>query len=311
MINKNSKIFLTGDKGLVGSAIYKKLRKSGYRNILTVKRKNLDLRDQTKVFNFIKNQKPQVVIIAAGKVGGILANTNYPANFIYDNLMIAINLINSSYKNGIKKLIYLGSSCIYPSNIKIKIKETDLLKSYLEKTNEAYAIAKIAGIKLCEYYNKQYKLNYLSLMPTNIYGPNDNYDTKNSHFLPALIKKIHNAKIHNKKTITLWGNGKSKRELLYVDDLADSVVFFMNKKTKHSLINVGTGKDMSIKDYALRIMKILKYETKIKFDKSKPAGTYKKTLNVSLASLYGWKHKTKLNEGLKKTYKDFLIKFVT
>jgi len=311
LINKNSKILLTGDKGLVGSAIYKKLIESGYRNILTVEKKRLDLRDQSKVCNFIKKQKPKVVIIAAGKVGGILANSTYPANFIYDNLMIAINLINSSYKNNIKKLIYLGSSCIYPSNIKIKIKETDLLKSYLEKTNEGYAIAKIAGIKLCEYYNKQYKLNYMSLMPTNIYGPNDKYDTKNSHFLPALIKKIHNAKVNNKKSITLWGNGKSRRELLYVEDLADSVIFFMNKKTKHSLINIGTGKDMSIKDYALKIMKILKYETEIKFDKSKPSGTYKKTLNVSLASSYGWKYKTELNEGLKRTYEDFLIKFIT
>tara|TARA_A100001015_G_scaffold280014_1_gene341764 strand:+ start:191 stop:1126 length:936 start_codon:yes stop_codon:yes gene_type:complete len=311
LINKNSKIFLTGDKGLVGSAIYRKLVELGYKNILTVKKKKLDLRDQSKVSNFIKKQKPQVVIIAAGKVGGILANSTYPGSFIYDNLMIAINLINSSYENGIKKLIYLGSSCIYPSNIKIKIKETDLLKSYLEKTNEGYAIAKIAGIKLCEYYNKQYKLNYLSLMPTNIYGPNDNYDSQNSHFLPALIKKIHNAKIKNKKSITLWGNGKSRRELLYVEDLADSVIFFMNKKTKHSLINIGSGKDMSIKDYALKLMKILNYKTKIKLDQSKPNGTYKKTLNVSLASSYGWKYKINLNEGLKKTYEDFLVKFIT
>ena len=311
MINKNSKIFLTGDKGLVGSAIYRKLVELGYKNILTFKKKKLDLRDQSKVSNFIKKQKPQVVIIAAGRVGGILANSTYPGSFIYDNLMIAINLINSSYENGIKKLIYLGSSCIYPSNIKIKIKETDLLKSYLEKTNEGYAIAKIAGIKLCEYYNKQYKLNYLSLMPTNIYGPNDNYDSQNSHFLPALIKKIHNAKIKNKKSITLWGNGKSRRELLYVEDLADSVIFFMNKKTKHSLINIGSGKDMSIKDYALKLMKILNYKTKIKLDQSKPNGTYKKTLNVSLASSYGWKYKINLNEGLKKTYEDFLVKFIT
>ena len=302
---------MTGDKGLVGSAIYRKLIELGYKNILTVKKKKLDLRDQSKVSHFIKNQKPQVVIIAAGKVGGILANSTYPGSFIYDNLMIAINLINSSYENGIKKLIYLGSSCIYPSNIKIKIKETDLLKSYLEKTNEGYAIAKIAGIKLCEYYNKQYKLNYLSLMPTNIYGPNDNYDSQNSHFLPALIKKIHNAKIKNKKSITLWGNGKSRRELLYVEDLADSVIFFMNKKTKHSLINIGSGKDMSIKDYALKLMKILNYKTKIKLDKSKPNGTYKKTLNVSLASSYGWKYKTNHDEGLKKTYEDFLVKFIT
>ena len=306
MININSKIFLTGDQGLVGSAIYKKLKDYGYKNIITIKKKKLDLRDQNKVIRFLKKNKPDLVIIAAGKVGGILANSKYPAEFIYDNLMIATNLINSSYINGVKNLIFLGSSCIYPSNIRRKIKETDLLKSNLEKTNEAYSIAKIGGIKLCEYYNKQYRLNYLSLMPTNVYGPNDNYDLLRSHFLPALIKKIHNAKVKGKKNIILWGNGKSKRELVFVEDLADAVVFFMKKKTKHSLINIGTGKDMSIVSYAKQIMRVLNYETKIKFDKTKPNGTFRKTLDVSLANSYGWKSKTSLINGLKKTYKDYL-----
>ncbi len=306
MINKNSKIFLTGDQGLVGSAILKMLVKSGYKNIITVKKKKLDLRYQNDVNSFLRRKKPDLVIIAAGKVGGILANSTYPADFIYDNIMIATNLIHSSYKNGVKNLIFLASSCIYPSNIDKKIKETDLLKSYLEKTNEAYAVAKIAGIKLCEFYSKQHKLNYLSLMPTNVYGPNDNYDLRSSHFLPAVMKKIHIAKIKNKKNIVLWGNGKSKRELLYVDDLADAVIFFMKKKTKHSLINIGTGRDMTIKEYAMKIMNIINYKTNIKFDKNKPNGTYRKTLDVSLAKLYGWKSKTDLTFGLRKTYQDFL-----
>ncbi len=309
MINKNSKIFLTGDRGLVGSAIYRKLTQSGYKKIITVKKKNLDLRNQKKVDNFLRKTKPDFVIIAAGKVGGILANSTYPADFIYDNLMIATNLINSSYKNKIQNLIFLGSSCIYPSNFKKKIKESDLLKSNLEKTNEAYAVAKIAGIKLCEFYNQQHNLNYLSLMPTNVYGPNDNYDLLRSHFLPALIKKIHIAKIKNKKNIILWGNGKSKREILYVDDLADAVVFFMRKKTKHSLINIGTGVDMTIKKYAYKIMKVVNFKTSIKFDKTKPNGTFRKTLDVSLAQSYGWQNKTNLLTGLKKTYADFLKNF--
>ena len=306
MITKNSKIFLTGHKGLVGSAIYKKLLFFGYKNIIIADRKKLDLKNQLKVNLFIQKNKPELVIIAAGKVGGIMANSTYPGEFIYDNLMIACNLINSSFKNDIKNLIFLGSSCIYPSNIKRKILEKDMLKSYLEKTNEAYAIAKIAGIKLCEFYNKQYKLNYLSLMPTNIYGPNDNYDLENSHFIPALIKKIHLAKVSNKKSITLWGNGKSRREILYVDDLAESVLFFMKKKTKHTLINIGTGKDLTIEKYAKKIMDVVGYKTNIKYDKKKPNGTFRKVLNVSLAKMYGWQNKTNINTGLQKTYKAYI-----
>ena len=297
---------MTGHKGLVGSAIYKKLLFFGYKNIIIADRKKLDLKNQLKVNLFIQKNKPELVIIAAGKVGGIMANSTYPGEFIYDNLMIACNLINSSFKNDIKNLIFLGSSCIYPSNIKRKILEKDMLKSYLEKTNEAYAIAKIAGIKLCEFYNKQYKLNYLSLMPTNIYGPNDNYDLENSHFIPALIKKIHLAKVSNKKSITLWGNGKSRREILYVDDLAESVLFFMKKKTKHTLINIGTGKDLTIEKYAKKIMDVVGYKTNIKYDKKKPNGTFRKVLNVSLAKMYGWQNKTNINTGLQKTYKAYI-----
>ena len=309
MINKNSKIFLTGHKGLVGSAILKKLKKSGYKKIITATKKQLNLTDQKKVNTFIYKKKPKLVIIAAGKVGGIIANSSKPANFIYDNLMIASNLINSSYKNKVKNLLYLGSSCIYPSNIKSKISEKYLLKSYLEKTNEAYAIAKITGIKLCEFYSKQYKVNYISLMPTNIYGPNDNYDLITSHFIPALIKKIHIAKIKKNKHIVLWGNGKSKREILYVDDLADAVFFFMKKKTNHYLINIGTGIDMTIERYAKKIMNIINYKTKIKYDKDKPNGTLRKVLDVSLAKKYGWQSKTDIATGLTKTYKSYLKNF--
>ena len=309
MINKNSKIFLTGHKGLVGSAILKKLKKSGYKKIITATKKQLNLTDQKKVNTFIYKKKPKLVIIAAGKVGGIIANSSKPANFIYDNLMIATNLINSSYKNKVKNLLYLGSSCIYPSNIKSKISEKYLLKSYLEKTNEAYAIAKITGIKLCEFYSKQYKVNFISLMPTNLYGPNDNYDLITSHFIPALIKKIHIAKIKKKKHIVLWGNGKSKREILYVDDLADAVLFFMKKKTNHNLINIGTGIDMTIERYAKKIMNIINYKTKIKYDKDKPNGTLRKVLDVSLAKKYGWQSKTDIATGLTKTYKSYLKNF--
>lgn len=309
MITKKSKIYLTGHLGLVGSSIYNKLKLNGYKNLLTSNKKKLDLRNQNEVNKFLKKNKPDCIIIAAGKVGGIVANSSYPGEFIYDNLMIAANLIHSSYKNNIKNLIYLGSSCVYPSNFNRKIKETDLLKHHLEKTNEAYAVAKIAGIKLCEYYNKQYNLNYLSLMPTNIYGPNDNYDLSKSHFIPALIKKIHIAKIKNKKNIVLWGNGKPKREILYVDDLADAVLFFLKRKIKHTLINIGTGKDMTIEKYAYKIMDVLNYKTKIKYDKSKPNGTPRKVLDVSLAKKYGWKSKIDMNFGLTKTYDAFLNEF--
>ena len=302
MIKKHSKIYLAGHRGLVGSAILRKLKSSGFKNIITVTKRELNLINQTKVENFIKKKQPDLVIIAAGKVGGILTNSKLQAEFMYENLMIECNLINAAFKFKVKNLIFLGSSCVYPSNINVKIKETDLLKSNLEKTNEGYAIAKIAGIKLCEYYNRQYNLNYFSLMPTNIYGPNDNYNLATSHFIAALIMKIYLAKKNNLKYILLWGDGKSKREIMYVDDLADAVVFFVNKRPRHNLINIGIGKDMTIKDYAKKIMKIVNYNVPIKFDRSKPNGMRRKILNVSLANTYGWKSKTPIETGIKKTF---------
>ena len=308
MIDLKSKIYVAGHNGLVGSAIVRALRRKGYNNLLLKKRSELDLKNQRKVFNFIKNNKPKFIFIAAAKVGGILANDNFKADFIYQNLQIQNNLIHSAYLNGIKNLIFLGSSCIYPRNCKQPIKEKYLLSGILEKTNEPYAIAKIAGIKLCESYNFQYKTNYLCIMPTNCYGPGDNYNSLTSHFLPALIQKIHNVKIKKTKKIKIWGSGKVKREIIFVDDLAEACIFFMKKKTKHSLINIGTGIDYSIKDYAKKIMKILSVKANIIFDKTKPDGTPRKLLDISLAKKYGWRAKTTLKNGILKTYASFLIK---
>jgi GDP-L-fucose synthase len=307
MLKKN-RIFVTGHKGLVGSALLRRLDHNGYKKIITADKKDLDLRDQKKVLNFFKKKKIDAVINAAGTVGGIYANNRYKADFIYDNLMIQANIIQGCYKNKIKQLIFLGSSCIYPRNSKQPIKEKYLLKSELEKTNEPYAIAKIAGIKLCESYNFQYKMNYKCLMPCNLYGPNDSYDLNNSHFFPALISKCITAKKKNKKTITLWGSGKPKRELMYVDDLADACIYFLNKKTKESLINIGTGVDMSILDYAKFVLKKLNLNCKIILDKTKPDGTPRKIIDNSIALTYGWKPKVSLEEGFQITLKDYLSK---
>ena len=243
MINHNSKIFIAGHKGLVGSAIIRKLISCGYNNLLTVDKKKLDLTNQEKVFNFLKKNKPKFIFIAAAKVGGIYSNYKYKAEFLYSNLAIQTNIIHGAYLNEINNLIFLGSSCVYPRLSKQPIKEDYLLSGKLEETNDAYAIAKIAGIKMCESYNRQYKTNYKCLMPTNTFGPNDNYDELNSHFFPALIKKLHNIKLKKKKELVLWGNGLTKREVIYVDDLADACIYFMNKKTKETLINIGSGKD--------------------------------------------------------------------
>jgi len=308
MISKNDPIYVAGHNGLVGSAVSNRLKNAGYTNIITANRKELDLTDQKKTFNFLKKKKPKFIFICAAKVGGILANDNFKAQFIFENLQIQNNLIHGAYLNKIKRLIFLGSSCVYPKHCAQPIKEDYLLSGKLESTNEPYAIAKIAGIKLCESYNYQYKTNYLCLMPTNTYGPGDNYNLKTSHFLPALIKKIHQAKKQKKKTLNLWGSGEAKRELIYVDDLADACVFFMNKKTNHSLINIGTGVDHSIKEYANLIMKILKINLKIILDKSKPDGMPKKILNISVAKKYGWSAKTSFKDGIIKTYSDFLVK---
>jgi GDP-L-fucose synthase len=268
MLTKNSKIYVAGHNGFVGSAIVRKLKSKNYKNILTADRKKLDLFNQHEVYEFLKKEKPDSIIIAAARVGGIVANNKYRADFIYENLTIQNNLIHGAFINKIKDLLFLGSSCVYPRNCKQPIKEDYLLNGSLEHTNEPYAIAKISGIKMCENYNLQYKTNYKSLMPTNTYGPGDNYNSETSHFFSAIIKKVYEAKIKNKKTITLWGSGKAKRELIFVDDLADACIFFMLKKTKETIINIGTGKDFTINEYANFVIKSLNLNIKINFDKS-------------------------------------------
>lgn len=302
---KNSKIFLAGHKGLVGSAIYNKLKSEGYKKIIVKNRKELDLKDSKKVLNFLKKKKPEFLIIAAAKVGGIKANNDLSGQFIFENLSIQNNLIDGAYRAGVKKLIFLGSSCIYPRSSKQPIKEKYLMTGLLEKTNEAYAIAKIAGVKMCEYYNKQYSTNFISLMPCNTFGKNDNYDLDNSHFLPALIKKIYLAKIKKKKYVELWGNGKTLREAIYVEDIADAVIHFLFTKTKHNLINIGTEKEMSIENYAKSIMKILRFKIRIKYVNKTLTGTPRKVLDCSIAKSYKWKPKYTIYEGLKKTLDDF------
>jgi len=308
-INKKSKIFVAGHKGLVGSSIIRRLEFYGYDKIITIDKKKLDLRDQNKVNIFFKKNKFDAVINAAATVGGILANNKYKADFIYNNLAIQTNIIHASYLNNVNDLIFLGSSCVYPKKCKQPIKEKYLLNGELEKTNEPYAIAKISGIKMCESYNFQYGTNYKCLMPTNTYGPNDNYNLLTSHFYPALIAKIHKAKIKNKKEIIMLGNGKAFRELIYVDDLADACIFFMKKKTKHSLINIGSGIEKSIEQYARFIIKKLGLKLNIKFDKSKPNGTPRKILNSHVAISYGWRANTTLDEGFDKVYQSYLLNY--
>ena len=307
MIKKQDLIFVTGHTGLVGSSIYRRLKFFGYKNIITISRKKLDLRDQKKVFIFFKKNKITSVINAAGTVGGIYANNKYKAEFIYDNLSIQNNIIHSCYQNKVKNLIFLGSSCVYPRNCKQPIKEKYLLQGELEKTNEPYAIAKIAGIKMLESYNYQYGTNYKCLMPCNIYGPNDNYDLQTSHFFGALLKKAILAKKNNIKKIILWGSGKPKRELMYVDDLADACIYFLNKKTKETLINIGTGQELRIIHYANFFLKKLNLYCKIIFDKSKPDGTPRKIIDNTIANSYGWKPIVSLENGFDKTYKKFFL----
>ena len=310
MINFQSKIYVAGHKGLVGSAIVRQLKKEGYKKIIFGDRSKLDLTNQLKVLKFLKRKKPNFIFIAAAKVGGIYSNNKYKAQFIYENLSIQSNLIHSAYLCGIKNLISLGSSCVYPKKCKQPIKESYLLDGKLESTNDAYAIAKIAGIKMCESYNRQYKTNYKCLMPTNTFGPNDNYNELNSHFFPALIKKLHNIKLKKKKELVLWGNGQAKREVIYVDDIADACIYFMKKKTKETLINIGSGKDYKIKEYAKIFSKVItpNLSFKIKYDLSKPNGTPRKLLDVSLAKKYGWTKKTELTKAIKYTYEDFVKK---
>lgn len=305
-MHKNSKIFVAGHKGLVGSAIVRNLTTKGFTNILTQTRKECDLLNIKAVDTFFKKEKPEYVFLAAARVGGILDNSTYPADFIRENLIIQTNIITSAHKYGVNKLIFLGSSCIYPRMAPQPIKEEYLLTGPLEKTNEAYAIAKIAGIVMCQSYNKQYGTDFISVMPTNLYGQNDNFDLSSSHVLPALLRKFHEAKTQNLPTVTVWGTGKAKREFLHVDDMADACIFLMNKYSGSEIVNIGTGKDISIKQLALIIKKITNYKGKIVWDTSKPDGTPRKRLDVNRLHKLGWKHKKDTVTAIKETYAWFL-----
>ena len=305
MLNKESKIFVAGHNGMVGSSICRELKKKGYKKIITIEKKKLNLLNQEKVFKFLKKIKPKLTIVAAARVGGILANSKQKHQFIYENLQIQNNLIHGSYLAETKNLIFLGSSCIYPKNCKQPIKEDFILSGKLEETNDAYALAKLAGIKMCENYSKNYKLNYKSFMPPNMYGPGDNYDLLTSHFFSALIKKIHLAKKYNKKYIKVWGSGKPRRELLFVDDFAKAIVFFMNLKIKEPFLNIGTGKEHSIDWYVKFLLKKLNVKLSIKYDKTKPDGVKSKMLDITKAKKYGWKQKENLDHGLYLTLQDF------
>lgn len=305
-MEKNSKIYVAGHRGLVGSAIIRNLKEKGFTNIIERMHKELDLRRQEEVERFFEIEKPEYIFLAAAKVGGIYANNTYPAEFIYDNLMIESNIIHSSYKNKVKKLLFLGSSCIYPKFAEQPIKEEYLLTGELEETNEAYAIAKITGIELCKFYRRQYGCDFISAMPTNLYGINDNFDLETSHVLPALIRKIHEAKIANKEEVVIWGTGKPLREFMYVDDLADALVHLMLNYSEEIHVNMGTGKDISIGELAEVIKEVIGYEGKIVNDLSKPDGTPRKLLDVSKLEATGWKYKIELKEGIEKTYKWYL-----
>ena len=306
MVNKNSKIFIAGHNGMLGSSILRILREKKYKKIITINRSKLDLRDQNSVKNFFKTKKPDVVIIAAAKVGGIKANMNFPANFINDNLQIQSNLILNSFNFRVKKLIFFGSSCIYPNNIKEKIKEDQIMVGPLEQSNESYSIAKIAGIKMIQSLNKQYKTNYICLMPCNLFGPNDNYDLNNSHFLPALIKKIYLASKKKNKIVKLWGTGKPLREVLYVDEVASACEYFLRKKKSSDLINIGSQIEMTIRDYAFKIRNKIDHTVLIKFDKNKKMdGVKRKKLDISLAKKNGWMAKMNFSKALDKTINDF------
>jgi GDP-L-fucose synthase len=307
-MNKNIKIYIAGHNGLVGSAIVRRLKKAGYNNLTHRTHKELDLINQREVDNFFCKEQPEWIFLAAAKVGGIMANIEHPAEFLYENLMIECNIINSAYKYGIKKLLFLGSSCIYPRECSQPMKDEYLLDGKLEPTNEGYALAKIAGIKLCEYYNKQYKTDFISLIPSNVYGIRDNFDLKNSHVMAALIRRFHEAKVRKLPIIKLWGTGKAKREFLYVSDLADACLYFMENYDAKELppfINIGTGKDISIKKLAELIKDIVGYKGEITWDISKPGGMPRKVVDSTVANKLGWHAKVSLEEGIKKTYEWF------
>ncbi|MED5099951.1 GDP-L-fucose synthase [Niallia circulans] len=305
-MKKDSKIYVAGHRGLVGSAIYRKLISEGYTNLVSRTSKELDLRNPIEVNKFFDEEMIEYVFLAAAKVGGIVANNEYPADFIRDNLMIQTNVIDASYRTNVKKLLFLGSTCIYPKMAPQPLKEEYLLTGQLEPTNEPYAIAKIAGIKMCESYNRQYGTKYISAMPTNLYGENDNFDLHSSHVLPALIRKFHEAKVNNSEYVEVWGTGTPKREFLYSDDLADACVFLMNNYEGNEIVNIGVGEDIPIKDLANLVKKVTGFEGELKFDTSKPDGTPRKLVDVTKINALGWKATTSLEEGLQKAYNWFL-----
>ncbi|GAB3938556.1 GDP-L-fucose synthase [Mucilaginibacter myungsuensis] len=307
-MEKSAKIYIAGHRGMVGSAIYRKLQTEGYTNVITRTSAELDLRDQQKVAEFFATEKPEYVFLAAAKVGGIVANNTYRADFLYENLQIQNNIIHQSYLNGVTKLMFLGSSCIYPKLAPQPLKEDYLLTGLLEPTNEPYAIAKIAGIKMCDAYRAQYGCNYISVMPTNLYGYNDNYHPENSHVLPAMIRRFHEAKANGTPTVTIWGTGTPKREFLFADDLAEACYYLMQNYDQEGLVNIGTGEDISIKDLAFLVSKIVGYTGSIDFDTNRPDGTPRKLMDVSKLHSQGWKHKIELEEGIALAYQDFLSK---
>ena len=308
-MNKTDKIYIAGHNGMVGSAILRKLKQEGFTNFILRSSKELDLRNQHQVSDFFSQTKPDYIFLAAAKVGGIVANNNYRAEFLYDNLMIQNNVIHESYKNGVKKLLFLGSSCIYPKMAPQPLKEEYLLTAELEYTNEPYAIAKIAGIKMCDAYRSQYGCNFISVMPTNLYGPNDNYDLNNSHVLPALIRKFHQAKLNNDPDVIIWGTGDPYREFLHVEDLANACYFLMNNYNEPGFVNIGTGKDIKIRDLALLVKDIVGFKGEIKNDASKPDGTPRKLMDVSKVKKLGWSPTIGLEDGVKKVYAEFQADF--
>jgi len=307
-MHKDSRIYIAGHTGMVGSAILRKLRSEGYDNFILKSSSELDLRIQNSVKEFFEKNTPEYVFVAAAKVGGIVANDTYKAEFLYDNLMIQSNLIHSSYLHKVKKLVFLGSSCIYPKECPQPMKEEYLLSGKLEPTNEPYAIAKIAGIKMCDYYRFQFGCNFISVMPSNLYGPNDNYDLTNSHVLPALVRKFHEAKTLEKPSVEIWGTGSPRREFLHVDDLADAIVFLASNYNEAGFINVGSGSDLTILDLADLIKEITGYKGTIEFDKSKPDGTFRKLMDNSRINKMGWKPKIGLEEGIRSVYQEFLTR---
>lgn len=307
-MEKNAKIYIAGHRGMVGSAIYRKLQAEGYTDLITRTSSELDLRDQQAVAAFFESEQPEYVFLAAAKVGGIVANNTYRADFLYENLSIQNNVIHLAYKSGVKKLMFLGSSCIYPKLAPQPLKEEYLLTGLLEETNEPYAIAKIAGIKMADAYRAQYGCNFISVMPTNLYGYNDNYHPQNSHVLPALIRKFHEAKVIGEDTVTVWGSGSPLREFLFADDLANACYFLMQNYNEPGFINIGTGKDLTIKELALLIKRVIGYEGELVFDHTKPDGTPRKLMDVSKLHGLGWNHKIEIEEGIELAYQDYLEK---